>query len=220
MFFDNIAEIERIAKRTGAAIFVVPRDVPVEIKNAIILKPEEKTAITIEQAREVIARLGVRQVAEQYIIIRPAELMNEEAANALLKNLEEPKDKVHFVLITDTPFMLLPTILSRAAVYFLKGENVVSRGIRADEKTKEVAKRLMTAKPAELVGLAEEIAKKKDGVRSYALSVVGAAIEMLYKTYFITGKEVYMTKLPKFLQLYDSLSKNGHVKLQIVSNLC
>lgn len=220
MFFDEISEIEQIASRTGAAIFVVPRDVPVKIKGALVLEPEGKTTITIEQVRNMTARLNVRQVREQYIVIRPAELMNEEAANAFLKNLEEPGEKVHFVLITDAPFMLLPTILSRAVIYFLREENVVSGGIRADGKAKEMAKRLMTAKPAELVGLAEEITKKKDGVRAYALAVVGAAIEMLYKTYFITGKEVYLVKLPKFLKLYDNLSRNGHVKLQIVSSLC
>ena len=68
--------------------------------------------------------------------------------------------------------------------------------------------------------LAEEIGKKKDGVRAYALEILGAAIEMLYKSYFITGKEIFIKKLPKFLAAYEGISRNGHVKLQIVSNLC
>ena len=57
-------------------------------------------------------------------------------------------------------------------------------------------------------------------MRAFALEVVGVAIEMLYKTYFITSKEVFLKKLPKFLAVYDGISQNGHVKLQIVANIC
>lgn len=220
MFFDQINEIVEIAKKTGTAVFVVPKDMPVDIKNAIVLQPEEKSVITIEQVREATQRISVRQVGDVFVVIRPADVMSEAAANAFLKNLEEPRNKVHFVLITDSPSKLLPTILSRAAVYFLRENRVVDSGIDANEKVKDLAKRLMVAKPADLVSLAEEITKKKDGVRAYALEVLGVAIEMLYKTYFLTGKDVFVKKLPQFLAAYEGVARNGHVKLQIVSNLC
>ena len=218
MFFEDIKEIPKIARKCGTAVFVVPDDVTVNIKNAMVLRPEEKSVITIEQVRAVMARLSVRQTADCFVIIRPTELLNEEAANALLKNLEEPGEKVHFVLVTSSPSSLLPTILSRSALYLLRSPE--EEGIRADEKKKELAKRLMVAKKEDLVGLADEITKKKDGVRAFALEVVGVAIEMLYKSYFITGKEAFLQKLPKFLQLYENLAKNGHIKLQIVACLC
>ena len=57
-------------------------------------------------------------------------------------------------------------------------------------------------------------------MRAYALEVLGVAIEMLYKTYFLTSKDVFIKKLPQFLAAYEGISRNGHVKLQIVSNLC
>ena len=220
MFFEQISEITEIAKKTGTAVFVVPKDTPVKIKNAIVLQPEDKSVITIEQVREATQRISVRQVGDVFVVIRPADAMSEAAANAFLKNLEEPGDKVHFVLITDSPSKLLPTILSRAAVYFLREHRVIDGGINADEKVKDLAKRLMVAKPADLVSLAEEITKKKDGVRAYALEVLGVAIEMLYKTYFLTGKDVFVKKLPQFLAAHEGISRNGHIKLQIVSNLC
>lgn len=220
MFFEQASEIAEIAKKTGTAVFVVPKDTPVKIKNAIVLQPEEKSVITIEQVREVTQRISVRQVGDVFVVIRPADVMSEAAANAFLKNLEEPGNNVHFVLITDSPSKLLPTILSRAAVYFLREHRVIDGGINADEKVKDLAKRLMAAKPADLVSLAEEITKKKDGVRAYALEVLGVAIEMLYKTYFLTGKDVFVKKLPQFLAAYEGISRNGHIKLQIVSNLC
>lgn len=219
MFFEAPEEILEISSKIGCGIFVMPKDVKFEIKNAIVLQPEEKTTITIEQVRNVIGALSMRQITDQYVIVRPADALGEEAANAFLKSLEEPKDKVHFILITDAPSRLLPTILSRAAVYFLRQSDMLSGEIRADEKIKSLAKKLMVAKPGELVGLAEEISKKKDGVRAYALEILGVAIEMLYKSYFITGKEVFIKKIPKFLAVYENIERNGHIKLHLVADL-
>ena len=217
MFFDDVDQIYQIARKLGTGVFVVPPDVEVEVPGAIVLKPEDKTVITIEQVREMMGRLSVRQTSDLFVVIRPADKLQLEASNALLKSLEEPGDRVHFILVTDSPSMLLTTILSRAAVYFLR--TVDDGGIHADEKVKGLAKRLMVTKGAELIEVAEEIARKKDGVRAYALSVVGAAIEMLYKSYFITGKSVFVAKLPKFLAVYEGIARNGHVKLQIVAGL-
>lgn len=219
MFFEDVDEIETIARKCGTAIFVVPDDMDVVIKNAVVLAPEDKTVITIEQVRKVIAGVMTRQTEDRFILIRPAEAMSESAANAFLKNLEEPGEKLHFVLVTARPSMLLPTILSRANVYFLKNEFRVDGGLVASDKIKDLAKRLMVAKQKDLVSVADEIAKKKDGARAYALDVIGTAVEMLYKSYFITGKQVFLQKLPKFLSAYEAISKNGHVKLQIVANL-
>ena len=220
MFFESVDEIEQIARKTGTAIFVVPKDVSVEIRNALVLEPENKSVITIEQVREVISRISTRQVADLFVVVRPADMLGDAAANAFLKNLEEPGDKVHFVLITDSPSKILPTILSRAAIYFLRGGDIITSEIKASEKNKALAKRLLVAKSAELVDIAEEIAKKKDGVRVYALEILGLAIEILYKSYFLTKKEVFVKKLPKFLAAYEGVARNGHIKLQIVSNLC
>ena len=220
MFFESPSEIVKIAGRTGCAVFVMPDKARLEIPGALILQPEDKTVVTIEQVRELIARLAVKQVAEQYVVIRPAEALGEEAANALLKTLEEPKEKVHFVLVTSEPSRLLPTVLSRSAVYFLKQRKMLASGIATEEKIKDLAKRLMVAKPADLPGLAEEIVKKKDGVRAYALSILATVIEMLYKTYFITEKEVFVKKLPKFLAAYENIDRNGHIKLHLVADLC
>ena len=218
MFFDRVEEIPEIAKRCGTAIFVTPRDIEIRIKGALVLSPEDKSVITIEQVRQVMERLGVKQTTDMFVVIKPAELLNVEAANALLKSLEEPGEKVHFVLVTDAPSQLLPTILSRAAVYIMREAWTVNE-IKADDKVKVMAKKLMAARGAELVTVAEEIVKKKDGVRVYTLSVLGVAIEMLYKTYFITGKEVFLNKIPKFLAAYEGVARNGHIKLQIVANL-
>lgn len=219
MFFNSVDEIQSIASRVGCSIFVLPKLTKFEIKNAIILTPETKSVITIEQVQDMLKLLGTKQQSDRYIIIRPAELLGLEAANALLKNLEEPKDNIHFVLVTDVPSKLLPTILSRASVYFLKTKPAIESGIEADEKIKDLAKRLMVAKPAELPALADEITKSKENVKARTLEIVGTAIEMLYKSYFITKKEIFIKKIPNFLTLYESVERNGHIKTHIVADL-
>ena len=162
----------------------------------------------------------MRQVKEQYIIIRSAELLSADAANAFLKNLEEPKEKVHFVLVTDEPSRLLPTVLSRAAIYFLRQPSLIDSEILADRKVKDLAKKLMVVRGDNLVKVAEEITAVKENKREFALLVVGVAIELLYKSYYITKKDVFVKKLPKFLELYENIEKNGHIKLHLVADLC
>ena len=187
MFFNDASEIKNIASRTGCAVFVVPDSTKVEIKNAYVLEPTTKTVISIDDIKELIQRLGIRQTSEQFIIIRPADLLGLDAANALLKNLEEPQDKVHFVLITSSASRIIPTILSRSSIYFLRKDEPIDGPIDADKKM---------------------------------MTVLGTAIEILYKSYYKTGKDVFIKKLPKFLTAYENIDKNGHVKLHIVADLC
>jgi DNA polymerase III subunit delta' len=49
-------------------------------------------------------------------IVEDAEYMNDQAANALLKTLEEPEPTTHLILTTMNPTALLPTIRSRCQV--------------------------------------------------------------------------------------------------------
>lgn len=218
MFFDSISEVARLASLNGTSVFVLPEPEKVEIPRAIVLQPEEKTLITIEQVRNILSLLSVKQVSEMFILVRPADLLNDEAANALLKALEEPGEKVHFVLVTSSPTKLLPTILSRAAVYYYRDKDFDELAI-VDETVKTMARRLMVARPKDLAIIADELTKKKDNVRSNVLLVLKTTIVMLYKSYFVTGKTVFLKKIPKFLTTYENISKNGHIKLHLVADL-
>ena len=99
-------------------------------------------------------------------------------------------------------------------------KTIITDYYESDATIKDLAKKLMVAKPVELVALAEQITKHKDNVREFALSVVGTAIEMLYKSYYLTSKPVFLKKIPKFLEAYDAINKNGHIKLHLVADLC
>lgn len=71
--------------------------------------------IRIAQIRTVIEQLGVgsHQGGYRVVLLYPAEAMLSESANSLLKVLEEPPEKTLFLLISDRPRNLLPTIRSR-----------------------------------------------------------------------------------------------------------
>jgi DNA polymerase-3 subunit delta' len=81
-----------------------------------ILEPEEADkAIKVDQVRDLVsfvvqtAQLGGRKV----VLIEPVESMNINAANALLKSLEEPSGDTVLLLVSHQPSRLLPTIKSR-----------------------------------------------------------------------------------------------------------
>jgi DNA polymerase III subunit delta' len=57
--------------------------------------------------------LNYSDIKYRIVLISDAHLMNEEAQNALLKNLEEPPEGVIFILITPYPGLLRETIRSR-----------------------------------------------------------------------------------------------------------
>lgn len=81
-----------------------------------IIGPEEsKKQIRVDQIRAVsqfIQKTG-QQGKNKVIVIDPADQLNLQAANALLKSLEEPPSGTFLILITDRPAVLLPTIRSR-----------------------------------------------------------------------------------------------------------
>jgi len=222
MFFDDPQQIPAIAARTECSIFVLPDEQKVELKHALVLEPsaENKTQlIGVEQIRDFIALTNSCETSDRFFIIRPADAMNEAAQNAFLKTLEEPKAYCHFVLVTKHPAALLPTILSRAQVFFLRAKNPLDIAPSAKPKIMALAKRLVVAGPKDLPAIALEITKSKTQPRETALAVVSTTIELLYKSYFKTKNPKFLAKLPGFITLYDNLSKNGHIKLHLVADL-
>jgi hypothetical protein len=81
-----------------------------------LLPLEGKQRIGIAQVREVIraAQFAPTEADHKICLIPLAEALTIEAANALLKTLEEPPRGLRFILLVDHPADLLPTIVSRS----------------------------------------------------------------------------------------------------------
>ena len=77
-----------------------------EVKNALI---------TTEEGSEIIKKLSLKTYESEYKILLMwfPEKMNVQTANKLLKILEEPPEKTLFLLVSEYPEGLLPTIISR-----------------------------------------------------------------------------------------------------------
>ncbi len=74
--------------------------------------------ITISQIRELgkFVSLTSHQNGRRVVLVSPAEQLNINAANALLKMLEEPPPETIFLLVTNQLSRILPTIRSRCRV--------------------------------------------------------------------------------------------------------
>jgi len=80
--------------------------------------PEGKERIGIAQVREVIhqAQFAPTQAAQKVCLLPRAEQLTMEAANALLKVLEEPPRGLVFLFLAENPGDLLATVVSRSQV--------------------------------------------------------------------------------------------------------
>ena len=110
----------RVAKEQSENLKVLSTESG-KVKDTTVKKANSKSLIKIEQVRDVLYFLSLSQKNQnRVIIIDEAELLNPQAANALLKTLEEPTDNVYFILITSELNSLLATIRSRAQIIRFK----------------------------------------------------------------------------------------------------
>ena len=81
-----------------------------------------RTLISIEQVRDVQRETSLLPFEGRYrvIVFESAELFSAEAANSLLKTLEEPPERVMIILLATDARALLPTIVSRCRLVQLK----------------------------------------------------------------------------------------------------
>ena len=84
----------------------------------VMLISPEKDILKIDQMRILKEAAYLRPMVgrKRVFIVDPAEKMNMQASNSLLKILEEPPSFSHIILITSNPFVILPTIKSRCQV--------------------------------------------------------------------------------------------------------
>jgi DNA polymerase-3 subunit delta' len=81
----------------------------------LVIQPGESGTIKLDPVREAIDRSAYRpfEGRRRLVVIDQADALIIEAQNALLKTLEEPPAGSVFVLITNRPDVLLPTVRSR-----------------------------------------------------------------------------------------------------------
>ena len=121
-----------------------------------------RVSISIDQVREVQRDANLKPYEGRYriFIFDGAEHLSEEAANSLLKTLEEPPDQVVLLLLAADAAALLPTIISRCQLLELRP---MSRSLLSQE--------LQTRYNAD-VATADEIARLSKGRLGWAVDAV------------------------------------------------
>lgn len=152
------------------------------------LEPEGKGRfITVEAIRDAGGFLVAAPSGTQMktLVVLEAERMNEAAANALLKPLEEPTRHTRIVLVTDQPGALLPTIRSRCITLAASYCDTDARAELASLRAAAEGRALPNEKVAALLDLA-------DGDPSLALALEEQ------------GLVSWIESLPKWLGTTDS----------------
>jgi DNA polymerase III delta' subunit len=98
----------------------------------------------IEAIRRMLYSLSLAPYlgAARVVIINDAEYLSEQAANALLKSLEEPRPGMYFIIVSANPSRLPQTLLSRCQSWFFAR--------LTDEQTRAVLAKSAAAAVADL----------------------------------------------------------------------
>jgi DNA polymerase-3 subunit delta' len=129
----------------------------------VFVEPDGRM-IKVEQVREIISLMRFRpsEGGSRVVVIEHADQMREEAANALLKTLEEPNPQTIFFMLSSQPHRLLSTIRSRCqplVMSALSVEHVLQvlavQGHSADDVESVVAARASEGSVARAIELIE-----------------------------------------------------------------
>jgi DNA polymerase-3 subunit delta' len=148
------------------------------------LTPEEDSrVIKIDQVRKLSAELSLTSHGKGYkvAILMPADVLNINAANSLLKTLEEPSDNTVLVLISAQPARLPATIRSRCQEVRIQATDraLTTRWLAAryDGPSPEVYIALANGAPLQALQLARAQALEERKQRFHALVAIQAGQE-------------------------------------------
>lgn len=154
-----------------------------------VVPEEEGKAIRVDAVRRVSEFIAqtAQQGGRKVVMLFPAEAMNQNAANALLKSLEEPTRDTFLLLVSDQPSRLLATIRSRCLVQTL-GMPSAEEGVRwlgqnlpeLDPQQRQALLAMANGAPLRAAGLAEMDALSMradvvEGIKALLKSQAGAS---------------------------------------------
>lgn len=169
------------------------------------LTPMEFPLVKIEDVRVLGSFVNLSLKEPTAIIVKGVDTATIAAQNAFLKNLEEPQEKLTYILTAASPQGVLPTILSRCQVIAAGGSTKVDFS-----QTLEFIK----MSPGEKLAVVDKIRSREDAI-IFTENFVLSCHELLLKT-----KEKHSV-LAKFLKVgtltLSRLKANGNVTLQLTN---
>lgn len=184
--------------------------------DVMVIQPEGN-AIKIEQMRTLRKTAYLRPMVgkKRVFIVTDAEKMTEEAANSLLKVLEEPPLFSYVILVTHNPFLIIPTIKSRCQVLNFPpisrediGRALMERG-NGEEKARVIS-RLVHGNLKQALSLDwEEIQERREHAWKLFLSLIsGENFALFLKLYAFSYKALVKEEWEKTLEMLSSFCRD------------
>lgn len=155
------------------------------------LKIDKKsTLINVAEAKSILSWLSLSSFSDGYkaVIVFLPEKLNTEAANRLLKIVEEPADRILFLFITHAPERVLKTIYSRC--------------------------QLIRVVPAERQEIAEALPRLEDvdaEAADYAAEFSGGSIGAAIRS--LAEKDDNVEMMDIFMKLMDSIGQRDYLSV-------
>ena len=183
-----------------------------EFPDVTIIRPINQF-IKTERIRELVgqfAQSGIENT-RQVFIIEQADKMHVNAANSLLKVIEEPQSEIYIFFLTSDEEMMLPTIRSRTQIFqFKKQEALISLQLEKLGLVKKQAKLL--AQYSQSQSEAEKLASQAS-----FWTLVEESERLL--SWLLTKKKESYLQVAKLASLADDKEKQDQV-LRILEVLC
>ena len=186
--------------------------------DVIFVAPEEnRVGISVGQARELRQDAYVipNEAERKVYVIDPADKLNPQAQNALLKVLEEPPKTASFLLVTPNPALLLDTVRSRCVEVNCSDDREEEP---PTEQAQELYQQLRKGRPMEiceaLLGLEGKREKNtREQLAQLSRSMQSLALEQLHRCAGTDagGEELAARILTVFRRFDDGMAVNVSV---------
>lgn len=137
-----------------------------------------------------------KHAQKRFQIIDPADKLNLNAANALLKILEEPPLHTVFILLAEQVSSILPTILSRCQRYYLKTPPVADYLLLGEQYGENTPRRELFTQSPLLISKLCDLIEKKISPCSLAVEWGKYSLEdLLWLLYLLTAQALHYSLL-------------------------
>lgn len=191
--------------------------------NIITVKPGYKS-IRVDDIRNLRldAYLSPNEAKYKVYIISDGGLMNEPSQNVFLKILEEPPEKVKFIIICQSRFLMLPTIRSRTQIFTISDEHTEKSSAKIKETIKEILNAASEESDFSILKVTAGLAKNKENfgkiIKEMEYIVSEMCIKREKKEIFEEYSEFSKISIKKLLQIRDIVEETKNLINKNINN--
>jgi len=183
------------------------------------IEPEGQS-IKLEPMQEVRQAAYLRPLSarRRVFIVADAEKMTGDAANSLLKILEEPPSSSHIILVTSNAHLILPTIKSRCQILNFSpiGREAIARALaekgQAEERARIIAL-LVNGNLEEALALKWDEAqeKRREAWELFVALQTGAGASEFLRTYGFAKRELVREDFERVLGILATFCRDAYL---------